>query len=160
MGIATHELPNQGVPNEWLTPPAVLRELGKFDLDPCSPIDRPWDTAAAHFTQADDGLQQEWYGRVWLNPPYGREVGDWLAKLARHGDGIALIFARTETKAFQRWVFGQADACLFLAGRLKFIPLGGRMKGYAGAPSVLIAYGQRNVEALRRCGLPGKLVVL
>lgn len=47
-----------------------IRALGPFDLDPCSPVGRPWDTAAQHHTIHDNGLLKPWSGRVWLNPPY------------------------------------------------------------------------------------------
>lgn len=85
---------------DWLTPPEILRALGTFDLDPCSPTDRPWDTAKIHYTKIDDGLAKPWHGRVWLNPPYGNKTKSWLSRLALHGNGIALVFARTETKSF------------------------------------------------------------
>ena len=61
--------------DEWLTPPDLLEKLGTFDLDPCSPIVRPWDTAKHHYTIHDDGLSQTWFGRVWCNPPYGLKSG-------------------------------------------------------------------------------------
>ena len=64
--------------DEWLTPPEIIKALGEFDLDPCSPVNRPWDTAKKHFTKFDDGLNKEWDGRVWVNPPYGRETFKWL----------------------------------------------------------------------------------
>lgn len=96
----------------WLTPPHILDALGPFDLDPCGHPD--WPTARRRVTLPDDGLAADWSGRVWLNPPYGREVWEWLAKLAAHGDGIALVFARTETEGFVREVWGKADAILFL----------------------------------------------
>ncbi len=57
--------------DEWLTPPGLIKALGTFDLGPCSPRIRPWDTAIKHLTKKDDGLTHEWAGRVWLNPPYG-----------------------------------------------------------------------------------------
>ena len=60
--------------DEWLTPPEILRALGPFDLDPCAPIARPWETAATHYTAEDDGLSKPWAGRVWCNPPFGREA--------------------------------------------------------------------------------------
>jgi len=105
----------------WLTPPYILRELGEFDLDPCASLDRPWDTAKHHFTIEDDGLSKEWFGRVWLNPPYGPPMAQWLDRLSRHPEGgIALIFARTETKAFFDYVWDRADAILFVKGRIKF----------------------------------------
>jgi hypothetical protein len=84
------------IKDEWLTPPEIIHSLGEFDLDPCSPIDRPWDTAKNHYNILDDGLSKEWNGRVWLNPPYGKEASKWLEKLSIHNNGIALIFARTE----------------------------------------------------------------
>ena len=76
----------------WLTPPELLNKLGKFDLDPCAPLDRPWDTATTHFTIHDDGLKQDWQGRVWLNPPYGRGMDRWLEKLANHAVGGWLLY--------------------------------------------------------------------
>jgi hypothetical protein len=147
--------------HEWLTPPEIIRALGEFDIDPCSPIARPWDTAARHFTADDDGLAQVWNGRVWMNPPYGQHTEKWLAKLAQHGDGIALVFARTETKMFFDHVWPKAHALLFLKGRPHFHrPCGTRANGNSGGPVVLIAYGARNVIALERCGLPGHFVNL
>jgi hypothetical protein len=147
--------------DEWLTPPFVLTALGKFDLDPCSPIIRPWNTANSHFTINDNGLQQEWFGRVWCNPPYGLESVEWLRKLSQHVNGIALIFARTETKMFFDEVWDKATALLFLKGRLYFHHVNGEVaKANAGAPSVLIAYGEECAEILRSCKLPGKFIKL
>ena len=135
--------------DEWLTPPELLAKLGPFDLDPCSPVKRPWPTAEKHLTIEDNGLQKPWSGRVWCNPPYGRETAIWLAKLAEHGNGVALIFARTETDMFFRQVWDRADALLFLRGRLHFHHVTGvRAKANAGAPSVLAAYGKRNAACL------------
>jgi hypothetical protein len=150
-----------GATVDWLTPPEILRPLGFFDLDPCACAHQPWDTAWEHFTRADDGLAQAWRGRVWLNPPYGAETGKWLAKLAEHGDGIALVFARTETRMFFESVWPVAHAVLFLAGRPHFyLPSGDRAKGNSGGPVVLIAYGLKNAHALETCGLQGKFVRL
>jgi hypothetical protein len=145
---------------EWLTPPALVKSLGEFDLDPCSPLARPWDTAKRHLTILDDGLAQPWSGRVWLNPPYGSKTKAWLRKLAEHGNGIALVFACTDTKAFFEGVWGHADAILFLRGRLSFHHVDGTRADESGGPSCLIAYGTANVEALRQAQLPGHLVIL
>lgn len=159
--MANHERAVDGGTNEWLTPRYILDALGAFDLDPCSPINRPWPTAAKHFTREDNGLMQRWEGRVWLNPPYGNQTGKWLARLAEHGDGIALIFARTETQMFQKHAWPRANAMLFLAGRVPFCrPDGKQADNCGGAPSVLIAYGERNVAALEASGLDGYLVHL
>lgn len=146
---------------EWLTPPEILRALGAFDLDPCSPVGRPWDTAARHYTIEDDGLSKPWTGRVWLNPPYGPQTGRWLRRLSRHDDGIALVFARTETEMFHRWGWDVASAMFFLRGRIRFHSIDGRQSaGNAGGPSVLIAYGPGNASALAASGLKGRFVKL
>jgi hypothetical protein len=159
LGIGGHHAPHRGQTDEWLTPPEILRALGPFDLDPCAPVNRPWDMAARHYTVEDDGLSQPWEGRVWLNPPYGPQTGEWLDRLADHGNGVALVFARTETEMFQRAVWGRADAVLFLAGRLYFHrPDGSRAAANAGGPSCLVAYGWPNLSTLRDCGLAGAFV--
>lgn len=147
--------------DEWLTPPAIIDALGRFDLDPSAPINRPWAMAANHYTIEDNGLSRPWSGRVWLNPPYGKETGKWLARLADHGDGIALIFARTETEMFFDHVWRKADGLLFFQGRLHFHHVDGtRAAANAGAPSVLVAYGQKNVDALRDSGIKGQMIYL
>lgn len=144
--------------DEWLTPPRIFRALGEFDLDPCAPhaSRRPWDCAKRSFSVEDNGLAQPWEGRVWMNPPYGSDTGKWMARLAAHGNGIALIFARTETATFFESVWGKADAMMFLRGRLAFFDVRGMpSKNSAGAPSVLIAYGKNNADALKSSGLDG-----
>lgn len=159
-GIGSHQSSNMGK-DEWLTPPEIIQALGDFDLDPCSPLVRPWDTAKHHLTVEDDGLKSCWHGRVWCNPPYGLESGAWLDKLSKHGNGVALIFARTETKMFEEYVWNRADALLFIYGRLHFHHVDGtRAKANSGAPSVLVAYGDKNVEALAACGIRGKFIKL
>jgi len=140
--------------DEWLTPPEIVRACGEFDLDPCAPVVRPWDTARQHFTKEDDGLALAWSGRVWCNPPFGREAIKWLRRLAAHGDGVALIPARTETVMFYETVWGAADAVLFIQGRPHFHYVDGRRAAAnSGAPICLVAYGAGNVAALRASGL-------
>lgn len=160
VGMGGHQSARM-IKDEWLTPPDIIEALGMFDLDPCSPINRPWDTAKRHFTVLDNGLNQEWVGRVWLNPPYGREASEWLRRLWIHGNGIALIFARTETEMFFDHVWTKADALLFFKGRLYFHHVDGSRAGAnAGAPSVLIAYGTENVRLLESVEHWGKLIKL
>lgn len=157
--MSGHQSPVMGT-DEWLTPPEILAALGTFDLDPCSPHEshRPWPTAAKHYSKEDDGLSQEWKGRVWMNPPFGREAAKWMRKLASHGNGIALIPARTETAMFFESVWGAADAVLFLQGRPHFHRVDGSRAAFnSGAPICLVAYGLANVAALERSGL-GQLV--
>ena len=146
---------------EWLTPPEIIKALGEFDLDPCAPVNRPWETAKLHYTINDNGLIKYWQGRVWCNPPYGNKTEQWIRKMAYHGNGIALIFARTETKIFFNWIWYNATAIMFLKGRLTFYNIDGTKPNYsAGAPSCLIAYGKGNAEILKNCGLVGKFLYL
>lgn len=140
--------------DEWLTPPEIIKALGPFDLDPCFSDPRPWDTAKDHIGMF--GLESPWSGRVWLNPPYGQQTAAWLHRLANHGVGTALIFARTETEMFFRYVWGKATAVLFLRGRLHFYrPDGTKAEMNAGGPSVLVAYGEYDAMKLKESGLPG-----
>ncbi len=147
---------------EWLTPPEVIAALGPFDLDPCAPLVQPYPTALRTFTKRDDGLSRRWEGRVWLNPPYSNGVIEhWLARMAEHDFGTALIFARTETDAFFRHVWERASAMLFMRGRINFhLPDGARARGNAGAPTVLCAYGMRDADVLAACNIDGAFVPL
>jgi hypothetical protein len=141
-----------------LTPKWLIDALGPFDLDPCAAAPRPWDCADTNFTEADDGLSRRWHGLVWLNPPFDRyQVGKWIAALARHGEGIALVHARTEAAWFQPiWFY--ATAIVFLDRRIKFCRHDGtEQPANSGAPPVLAAFG--NEAALRVRRIPGAAVV-
>ncbi len=153
MSMSAHQSPIMKS-DEWLTPPDILFSLGDFDLDPCSPINRPWDTAKMHLTIEEDGLSRSWSGRVWMNPPFGREAVKWMRKIRDHGNGIALIPARTETAMFYETVWGFADAICFIKGRPHFHRVNGARASFnSGAPICLIAYGDNNAKALRESGL-------
>lgn len=155
-----HERQIEGATNEWLTPPEIVRALGPFDLDPSSPVDRPWDTAARHYTRIDDGLSLPWSGRVWLNPPYGPQASRWVRRLAEHGNGIALLFARTDTRMYAESIWDHATGILFVRGRINFRRIDGSKSHGSGAPSALIAYGLNNYIALEASGIAGKLIQL
>lgn len=144
----------------WLTPLQIISRLGEFDLDPCAaPSPRPWPTAKRHIELPECGLAADWHGRVWLNPPYGATIGAWLEKMSRHGSGISLTFARTETKAWQQWVWPYAWAILFIEGRINFrFPDGTDPRKNAGGPSALIAYSIEDRDILWRSGINGFLV--
>lgn len=112
---------------EWFTPWDIIERVqtlfGEIDLDPCSNDGVPVVPALKHFKENDDGLTQEWSGRVYMNPPYGRGIGAWVTKLAdAHASGdvpeaVALVPARTDTEWFQS--FRDAAVCL-IRGRLRF----------------------------------------
>lgn len=163
-GMGTHQSAGKGE-KVWLTPPALIRALGPFDLDPCFSSPRPWDTAARHFgpeaAGGFGGLFEEWAGFVWCNPPYDQEVGRWLEKCAAHGDALALIFARTETEAFHTWVWERADGVFFFEGRLTFNrPDGALASANGGAPSCLVCYGAEAIARVCNSGLRGHFVPL
>lgn len=140
--------------DEWLTPPEIIHSLGSFDLDPCSPRVRPWNTATIHFNKDDDGLSKVWSGRVWCNPPFGREAVKWLRRMVEHGNGVALIPARTETAMFYETVWNAADAVCFIKSRPHFHYVDGRRAAAnSGAPICLVAYGAENVTSLQESKL-------
>jgi hypothetical protein len=139
---------------EWFTPPEVFAALGlEFDLDAASPIAGPvpWVPARRFLTELDDGRTAAWSGRVWCNPPFGRPMLAFAQRMAAHGDGVLLMPARTDTRAFHV-AAPAASAVLFTKGRLAFI----RADGYssmAGFASVLLAFGPTCGESLARSGL-------
>jgi DNA N-6-adenine-methyltransferase (Dam) len=148
----THDRRTDTSSDEWFTPPSVFDALGlRFDLDPAAPSGGvPWVPAARHFTKEEDGLAQDWVGRAWVNPPYGRATHRWLGKLAAHGDGLALVFARTDTRWFQR-IAAESSALCFIKGRLRFHRPDGSVG--ATAPSLLMAFGLPCAIALAESGL-------
>lgn len=78
---------------------------------------------------------------MWLNPPYGKHTGTWVRKLADHGDGIALVFARPDTAWFQE-ALSSADIVCFVEKRIKFVNgQTGKSDGTPGAGSALLGWG-------------------
>lgn len=148
--------------DEWYTPAWLFEALGvAFDLDPCSPGVPPSSVPAKrHLTQADNGLTAEWHGSVWVNPPFSSKR-PWYERLVAHGNGIALMPARTETHDLQTYL-GLADALLFLKGRIYFErgqrPAGNGVRGITTTPPfgiVLCAYGKPMASALLASKLQG-----
>lgn len=133
--------------DSWITPRWIIDEFGPFDLDPCACDPQPWPCASRQFTERDNGLLMPWPrgDMVWCNPPYGPALTHWLNRMANHNNGIALVFARTDTRAFHNSVWPFASGLLFFRGRVTFYrPDGQKSKAghNSGGPSVLIAYGQ------------------
>jgi hypothetical protein len=143
-----------GDSQDWITPPSIINDLGPFDLDPCASVTQPWP--CAEHSIAEDGLHAEWFGLVWLNPPFHRyEVGRWIEKLAQHPHGgIALVHARTEAEWFEP-IWKHASAIGFLKDRLYFhYPDGRRAEANSGAPAVLAAFGVDASRRLRSSHIP------
>lgn len=134
---------------EWYTPSTVLERviacLGEIDLDPCADPDHQVPSRA-HFDNCNghnDGLNQDWVGRVFMNPPYGREIDAWIAKLVEEFEAgqvkqaIALVPARVDTAWFRRLAnFPVA----FWRGRITFLSPAGE-KNPAPFPSALVGLG-------------------
>lgn len=148
--------------DEWYTPIEIVNALGSFDLDPCSPTHRLWDTAKRHITPEEDGLKTPWGGvRVWLNPPYSRPLIErFVEKMVENNNGIALLFNRCDSKMFQDLIFPNATAIMFLRGRIKFYRPDGTQGDSPGCGSVLIAFGEENAVALEKSNIPGKFIRL
>jgi phage N-6-adenine-methyltransferase len=127
---------------EWYTPRDLLAILekayGKFTLDPCATAENA--VCECFFTKEQDGLSQKWFGNVFMNPPYGREIGKWVRKAYEETDGnceqvVCLLPARTDTAWFHDYCAkGKIE---FLRGRLKF----GGSKNSAPFPSMLVVFG-------------------
>lgn len=154
---------NENTTDVWLTPPYIIEALGPFDLDPCCPNNLPWKTAGHYYSleRGEDGLLLPWPQNefVWLNPPYSNWV-PFMQKLKDHGNGIALIFARTETRGFRDTVWNGAAGLLFLHRRVKFVRADLTPGAGSTAPSVLIAYGEKAKQKLKTCNLEGKYLEL
>lgn len=122
--------------DDWETPQAlfdVLHERHRFTLDAAASASNA--KLAHYYTEQEDGLTASWTGeRVFVNPPYGRALPAWIYKChaehAEHGVFVcALLPARTDTRAFHRWIYGQPDVSItFLPGRLRFELGGGQHK--------------------------------
>lgn len=145
--------------DEWYTPKEIIDALGKFDLDPCAPLNPLWRTAVVMYDKNIDGLSRKWEGRVWFNPPYSKPLFDkFIKRMIEHDNGILLTFNRCDTKIFQEHIFYTAKAMLFIKGRIKFFTPDGNQTGTPGCGSVLIAFGENNAEILRTCNIAGKYV--
>ena len=125
---------------EWSTPQWLFDRLDKefnFTLDPCS--DGSNNKCARTYTAAEDGLKKRWRGSVFMNPPYGVKIGDWVEKAYRESVTnatvvVCLLPARTDTEWWHRWcVRGEI---WFVRGRLKF----GESLNSATFPSVVVVF--------------------
>jgi hypothetical protein len=105
--------------NDYYTPKWVFQQLNiKFDLDVCAPINGvPWIPADNYYHEAIDGLTQNWYGKVWCNPPYSLPT-PWVDKFIAHNNGLILVpFSRA--KWFIK-LWENADAIVALPNNFKF----------------------------------------
>lgn len=128
--------------NEWPTPLdffEILDDEFSFSLDPCCTHESA--KTSRHFTEEDDGLSQDWEGSVvFMNPPYGRQIGKWIEKAFLEGKKektvvVCLIPSRTDTRYWHEFVM-RAKEIRLVRGRLKF----GDGKGSAPFPSAVVVF--------------------
>lgn len=120
--------------DEWYTPPETLElarlVLGGIDLDPASnDLAQRWIQAGTYYTQNDDGLSLPWEGRVWLNPPYGVQTGQWTQKATESLDSgsvtEAIILVRPAAGAAWFQALSSRFACCTTHKRIRFIDKNG-----------------------------------
>jgi phage N-6-adenine-methyltransferase len=126
--------------DEWATPQAFFDALNAefgFTLDVCATAENAKCTR--YFDKQMDGLAQTWEGVCWMNPPYGRVIGDWVKKAHESADAgatvVCLLPARTDTRWFHDHIYGLAEIRL-LRGRLKF----GGCANSAPFPSMVVIF--------------------
>lgn len=132
--------------DDWETPQWLFDELDAkhhFTLDPCSTHENA--KCAMHYTVEEDGLSRSWAGEtVFCNPPYGRNICEWVEKCAKEGEHakvVLLIPARTDTRYFHDHIYNKPNVRVeFLRGRLKFEQEGVALNS-APFPSMLVYWG-------------------
>lgn len=144
--------------DRWLTPLDIVRALGRFDLDPCAAPGHA--TADTTWTpeEVGDGLSMPWFGRVWLNPPYGRTQRQWVERLVEHGSGIALLPIGTGTKLWQDVIFQQVTGIHFWRHRINFIREDSPETMTSPTESAILAFSEADADALEASNLPGHLI--
>lgn len=149
--VSTDPVSHKGKTNSWLTPLWLVNELGEFYLDPCG---FKHHRTAKHIYQLPvNGLEQTWDGRVWLNPPYGKEQQEWLKRMQDHGSGIALVFGRLETKWIQPFL---NNGFFQIEGRIRFLKEDLTEDSNAGTGSILIPFSRYDLGMILKSNLKGK----
>jgi len=126
--------------DQWATPQKFFDECsatyGPFDIDVCA--DATNTKCIIYFDKATNGLTQIWTGKCWMNPPYGRGIGEWMKKAYESaGNGtvvVCLVPARTDTKWWHDYAI--KGTVTFIKGRLKF----GDATNSAPFPSALVVF--------------------
>lgn len=128
----------------WATPPEVFVPLNAefdFTLDPCATAETA--KCLRYFTERDDGLVQDWGTcRVFMNPPYGREIYAWTRKAREAAEAGALVVgllpASTDLKWWHDDVVGRAEV-RYIRGRVRFLT-GGPYRASGFFASVIVIW--------------------
>ena len=147
--------------DRWLTPPDVVAALGHFDLDPCGAPGHVLADETYLLEDGQDGLALPWHGRVFMNPPYGRIMRQWVERLVEHGVGTALIPVATGTKLWQEVVWREASAIHFYRHRIKFIRRDFKDDAMVSPQaSAIVVFGDHDADQLLASNLPGVAIDL
>lgn len=145
--------------DEWYTPLEIIQSLGEFDLDPCAPMKPLWQTARVMINKEQDGLSKEWKGRVWLNPPYQQSlITQFMRRMGEHKNGIALVFAKIDSRMFRDHIYPNCDSICLLRKRIRFYNEQGQQPASPNNGNMLIAYTPEDTDAILRSGLDVQLL--
>ena len=134
---------------EWETPQDFFdrwNEQYHFDLDVCATHENA--KCSRYFTKEQNGLEEEWKGNCWMNPPYGKEIREWMRKayesMMEGATVVCLVPARTDTAWWHE--YAMKDKITFIRGRMKF----GGQKNSAPFPSAIVVFegsgGKKDVQ--------------
>ena len=148
LGIGSQDVTQTS--DDYYTPKWVFDALDlTFDTDPAQPVGGcDWIPVKKYYTILDDGLKQDWVGRVWLNPPYSKPA-KWVEKFVQHGNGIMLI--NLAKSAWFNALWESAHGITLLPSTMKFHTPTHELKPIL-MPTGLFAMGADNVRALSKIG--------
>jgi phage N-6-adenine-methyltransferase len=121
----------------WGTPIELFRQLDNefhFNTDVCAVASNA--KCSLYYSPKQNGLEQEWRGVCFMNPPYGRQIGKWVKKASESKATVVMLLpARTDTKWFHDYIYKKTEV-RFIKGRLKF----GDGKNSAPFPSMVVVF--------------------
>ena len=131
--------------NEQYTPKYLFEEMGLvFDLDVAAPVGGiSWIPANNHYSEFDDALTKQWFGLIWMNPPYSKP-SPWVDKFIEHGNGVALLPMSKSAWSLKLW--NHADAISYV-GSMKFAQLNG-VNSQIFMPVLLYGIGNEAVKGI------------
>lgn len=138
------------ISNDWFTPKYVFDAMEViFDLDVASPKDQTFISVPCGAYVSENSLDTEWFGCVWMNPPFGNQKNKmlWIQKFIDHGNGVALMPDRTSAPWWQYFA-SKAASVLFVKGKIKFIRPDGSVGESPGNGTTLFAVGKKGIKTL------------
>ena len=138
--------------NEWYTPHHIIdrvrRVMGGIDYDPAScDVAQEYIQAGIYHTIDDDGLNQEWSGRVFMNPPYARPLTQRFVKHLLRSDKVTEYITLTNDSTDTRWahlLMNDAYFICFLKGRIQFLSGNADLKPGSPLRGTMICYRGKN----------------